>query len=245
MLRISAVSYLNTFPFVFGIQRSGILKDFRLDLDVPSICAENLKSGKADIALVPAGALPEISRYDLISEYCLGAAGDVKTVLLLSEKPLEEIQKVYLDFDSRTSVKLVRVLAEKYWNISPEWENLNPGQAELLVKPESLVAIGDKTFTMRNRFPYVYDLAGEWIKFTGLPFVFAVWIAAKPIPEESITGFNDALTFGVTHIAESLEFLKDKLPGGVDCLDYLENNISFLFDEKKKKGLELFLKYIS
>jgi chorismate dehydratase len=242
---ISAVSYLNTFPFVYGLLRSGHLEDFRLDMEVPSLCARNLKSGEADIALIPAGALPEIPGYRFISPYCLGAVREVKTVLLLSEKPVTEIRKIYLDFDSMTSVRLVRVLAEKYWNIRPEWEPLNPGQAELLVKPESLVAIGDKTFALRPRFPYVYDLAEEWIRFTGLPFVFAVWIALKPIPEEFLLKFNDALSYGINHIPESLDFMKEKLPSDVDCLEYLTNNISYLLDDEKKKGLELFLGSIS
>jgi chorismate dehydratase len=243
-IHISAVSYLNTIPFVYGLLRSNNTGEIHLDLDVPSISAGNLISGKADIALVPVGALPGIPGYRIISPYCLGAVNEVKTVLLLSEKPLQEITRVMLDFDSMTSVRLVKVLASHFWKINPEWEPLNPGQAELLVRPESLVAIGDKTFTLRNRFPYVRDLAAEWISYTGLPFVFAVWVTMKPLPEEFVSRFNEALTYGVTHIQDSLDFMNEKLPQGVDCYEYLTKNISFQFDEKKKQGLELFLSYI-
>lgn len=243
-LRISAVSYLNTFPFVYGILKSGYLKDFRLELDVPSICAKKFKAGKADIALVPAATLPEINDPVIVSGYCLGAVQEVKTVLLLSQKPLKEITRIHLDFDSRTSVQLVRVLAKHYWKIDPLYDTLNPGQAELMIKPESVVAIGDKTFAMRKWFPYVYDLAAEWIDYTGLPFVFAVWVATRDLSEETILNFKNALSFGINHKADSLEFFKDRLPDFDDCLGYLEKNISYEFDEQKKTGLQLFLKLL-
>jgi len=243
-LKISAVSYLNTFPFVYGLLESGLLKNFRLDLDIPSVCAEKMKRGEVDIALVPAGALSEIADYHLISDYCIGAVKNVKTVLLLSHHPLERLDKIYLDFDSRTSVELVKVLARYYWNIRPSFENLRPGEANTLNTTDALVAIGDKTFALRRYYPYVYDLAAEWIQFTGLPFVFAVWVSGKKIPLEITGPFNDSLAWGLDRKAESLEFFKDKLPACEDCLAYLEENISYKLDEKKQQGLELFLNYV-
>jgi len=245
LLKISAVSYLNTIPFVYGILKSGHLENFRLDLDVPSVCAEKLKDGEVDVALVPVGAIPDFDDPFIVSEYCIGAVGKVKTVLLLSQKPLEQIDSIYLDNDSRTSVKLVKVLAENYWKIRPSWNNLNPGQSDRPEKLESLVAIGDKTFELVKQYKYVIDLAEEWYRFTGLPFVFAVWLSKKQLPAIFKDQLNDALSYGLKHKAESLEYFIDKVPLCGDCLSYLENNISFQFDEEKKKGLELFLKYIS
>ena len=243
-LKISAVSYLNTFPFVYGILKSGHLNDFHLDLDVPSACAEKLKNNKVDVALVPTGAIPEFDQSFIVSEYCIGATGRVKTVLLLCNKPLEQIDTIYLDFDSRTSVKLVRILAEHYWKIKPEWNNLKPGQSELPENLGSLVAIGDKTFELVKQYNYVYDLAEEWIRFTGLPIVFAVWLSTKDISQILKEQLNQALSYGIQHKSAALEYFKDKLPSCGDCLDYLENNISFKFNEEKKKGLQLFLHYI-
>jgi len=243
-LKISAVSYLNTFPFVHGILNSGYLENFRLDLDVPSVCAEKLKNGDVDVALVPAGAIPDFDKSFIVSEYCIGATGKVKTVLLLSQKPLERIDKIYLDYDSRTSVKLVKILAEHHWKIDPQWNNLNPGQSEHPENIDSLVAIGDKTFALVKQYNYVYDLAEEWIRFTGLPFVFAAWLSKKPIDESVHESLNNALKWGIDRKAESLDFFRDKLPNCGDCLSYLENNISFQFDDEKKKGMELFLHYI-
>lgn len=244
MLKISAVSYLNTYPFVYGLQRSGLPDKFQLELDVPSVCATKLKNDLADIALVPVGALPDFDHYEFTSRYCIGAVNQVKTVLLLSKVPLNQVNTVHLDFDSRTSVQLVRVLAQQKWGITPDWVGLQPGQASKLTAVESMVAIGDKTFALRAHFPYVYDLAEEWISFTGLPFVFAVWLSLKKVPEKFLIPFENALDFGVRNIPACLNHFKNSLPAGVDCREYLEKNISYFLDEEKRKGLDKFLAYL-
>jgi len=245
LLKISAVSYLNTYPFVFGLRESGLMQNMQLELDVPAICAQKLKNGTVNVALVPVGALPEIGKYHYISDYCIGAVGEVKTVLLLSKVPIDQISHIYLDYDSRTSVELVRVLAKYHWQIDPVWEHLKPGQSESMTGAESMVAIGDKTFNLRSGFPYVYDLAEAWITFSGLPFVFAVWISKEEIPENLLAPFRAALSYGISHKRECLDYFRDKLPAGHDCMSYLEHNISYDFDERKKNGLKLFLSYIT
>jgi chorismate dehydratase len=243
-LKISAVSYLNTFPFVFGLQKSGLLHNFSLELDVPSVCAQKLKDGRVDIALVPVAALPELKEYRYISDYCIGAVGDVKTVLLLSRVPLEHITRVHLDFDSRTSVELVKVLASHWWKIRPQWVDLRAGEASSPRDIESLVAIGDKTFQIRHDFRYSYDLAREWIDFSGLPFVFAAWVSTTKLDDQFLQQFSLALKYGIDHKRECLDYFREKLPAYDDCLGYLENSISYDFDDAKKKGLELFLKLL-
>ncbi|MCX6248632.1 MAG: menaquinone biosynthesis protein [Bacteroidetes bacterium] len=244
LLKISAVSYLNTFPFVYGIERSGLLADYRLELDIPSLCAEKLRKGTVDVALIPVGALSDFASYDFVTDFCIGAVNSVKTVLLLSHKPIEKIREIGLDYDSRTSVRLIKVLARHSWKIDPSWKNLMPGQAATDHGMEAIVAIGDKTFELIKKYPYCYDLAEEWIKFTSLPFVFAAWVTTKTPPPPLLQELNRALNFGVSHISETLEFFKNRLPVGEDCKSYLEKNISYTFDEPKKKGLGLFLDYI-
>ena len=244
-VKISAVSYLNTIPFVYGIMKKTDPCDFILELDVPSMCARKLIHKEVDIALIPVGAIPEVENPELITNYCIGAVQSVKTVVLLSQEPLNNIDKIYLDFDSRTSVQLVKVLAENYWKIKPVWENLLPGEADKITGKDAIVAIGDKTFELVKRYKFVYDLAEEWICFTSLPFVFAAWMSNKELPETTILSLNDALAYGIDHKPDALRFFKDKLPKNVNCLDYLENNISFILDDEKRKGMELFLKYIS
>ncbi|MCX6243298.1 MAG: menaquinone biosynthesis protein [Bacteroidetes bacterium] len=242
--RISAVSYLNTIPFVYGIQSSGNSGDFNLSLDVPSLCAEKLRDHEVDIALVPAGAIPEMKDANIIPGYCIGAVSKVRTVLLLSRKPLEEIRTIHLDFDSKTSVRLVKVLASKFWKINPGWVELGQGMAEHPESIDSLVAIGDKTFDLVNNFPYVYDLAEEWIRYTELPFVFAVWMARKDVPAEVIDKLNAALEFGITHRQDAVANFQSKIPAGIDALEYLTKNISFELDARKQNGLDLFLSYL-
>lgn len=240
-LKISAVSYLNTIPFVYGIRNSGFLDNFHLDLAVPCMCTHNLKTGKSDIALVPVGSFPLIKGIQFAANFCIGAVSPVKTVLLLSHRPLSAIQNIHLDWDSNTSVRLVKLLADKFWNIHPEWTSLKSGEAERSNGIESVVAIGDKTFELVKRFEHVYDLAEEWIKFTSLPFVFAAWVSTKKIPAGVLENFNKALEYGISHKAETIEFFKDSIPQGIDATKYLSENISFDFDTQKKKGLDLFL----
>lgn len=244
-IRISAVSYLNTLPFVYGIKNSGLLADYDLMLDVPSQCARRYENGEADIVLVPAGALPDLRNYRLVPEYCIGSTGNVKTVLLLSQVPLGQIKNIYLDQHSMTSVRLIKILAAQFWKINPAWILPDEKAQADMAKLESTVAIGNKAFLMEKSFNYVYDLSSEWNKFTGLPFVFACWIVRDTLSPDSLKSFKDALAWGLAHKKESIENLFDpKEFPGIDIYEYLEKNIEFIFDEQKHKALNLFLDYI-
>lgn len=243
-IRITAVSYYNTLPFIYGLTHSGLLSGYKLSLDVPSECARKIKANEADIGLIPVGALPGISDYQIIGNLCIGADKNVKSVLLLSNTELSSLKTIYLDNDSRTSVNLVKILAEKFWKITPQWKNLSELSGELS-ENEGMVLIGDKTFGLSSQFQYCYDLAGEWIKFTGLPFVFAVWISRIPLPETFEKSFESALNWGVQNreqsviVAENLHITEQQL------ISYLKNDISYPLDEAKRKGMELFLKFLS
>lgn len=239
-LRISAVSYLNTIPFVYGLKNSGCLKNFCLELDVPSVCADKLIENKVDIGLVPVAVIPKIQTPIIISDYCIGSIGKVNTVLLVSDKPLEKINKIYLDFESRTSVQLVRVLAKNYWKIDVEWKSLNQNSRVDFLELEAAVVIGDKCFDLAKKFKYVYDLSYEWQKFSSLPFVFACWVANKKIAENVKNQFNKAIKFGVENIAKSIE----NVSAEIDLYSYLTKNISYTFDKQKKQAMDLFLKYL-
>jgi len=242
--RITAVSYYNTLPFIYGLTRSDLLSGFELSLDVPSECARKIISEEADIGLIPVGALPLIPEYHLASSLCIGAVRDVKSVLLLSNSSLSDITTIYLDTDSRTSVSLVKVLANKYWNIHPEWKSLTElkGNPDLT---EGMVLIGDKTFGMCRQYPFCYDLAGEWIKYTGLPFVFAVWISRKPLTDSFKASFQAALGWGVEHRAESVVIAEKLHITEQQLISYLNNDISYTLDSAKMQGMELFLKELS
>jgi chorismate dehydratase len=242
-IRISAVSYYNTLPLIYGILNSGLLEEYELKLDVPSACARSLKDGFSDISLIPVGALPGINGYQLIGNYCIGASGNVKTVLLLTNSPLKDLKKIYLDTDSLTSVNLVKILAKRYWHIEVEWVSLDDQPITVPGMNEGVVLIGDKTFGACQHYKYCHDLAGAWFSFTGLPFVFAAWATLKELPETFISQFDKALSWGVNHKKESILLARNLMISESALLKYLENDISFSFDADKRKGLELFLSY--
>ncbi len=242
-IKITAVSYLNTKPFVYGILHSDIINKIEFSLDFPSICAAKLKEGSVDIGLVPVAVIPEINDAKIITDYCISSSGKVRTVILASNVPLSEINTIILDYQSRTSVRLVQILAKKYWQINPRWER---AESDYLQRnfdgTTAAVVIGDRVFEAEKKFSYIYDLGEEWQKMTGLDFVFACWIAHKAIDPEFIAELNKALLYGQTHLAE---VIAENNPLYPDCnLDeYYRENIIYDFDQSKKKGLELFLEY--
>jgi len=243
MLRISAVSYLNSLPFVYGIKNSGFLKNIELSLDVPSVCADKLISGRADIGLVPVAAIPLIKNAQIVSDFCIGADGRVQSVLLISRKPLAEIQKVHLDLESRTSVGLAKVLATEYWKINPEWEPLTANID--FDNIEAAVLIGDKTFSLPKGFTYIYDLAAEWKSFTGLPFVFACWVSNREISSKQEQELNKALAYGVAHTEQAADVKHGIAINRNELLNYLRFSVSYNFDESKRIALKLFLDKLS
>ncbi len=243
-LKITAVSYLNTFPFVHGITKSGLLQDFELDLQIPSLCGKKLVSGETDIALVPVAAIHNHPEFEIYTDFCIGCNGRVKTVLLLSKVPVDKIENIYLDYDSTTSVNLIKVLCKFYWKINPLWIPMK-NSIDQNEKYESIVAIGDKTFELEKKYPFSYDLGEMWRNFTGLPFVFACWAGKKGISKEMIKDLNAALSWGIYHIPESIETNPEKLFIPKDeAIKYLQSDINFILDKDKKDAMQLFYKYL-
>ena len=242
LIRISAISYLNSLPFAWCLEHSSIMDEIELSYDVPSQCADKLLSNKADIGLIPIVETLRMPEHYIVSDLCIGAGNAVRTVVLASETPVDEVSTVYLDSHSRTSVALARILAKHYWNIMPQWKHFSGNITDYPRTGNSAaVVIGDKAFGVRS--PYMYDLAVEWRKFTGLPFVFACWVANKPLDECFISRFNAAMANISANMDSIAEYYRDKTPAGVDLLDYWTNNISYPLTDDKRKGLELFLQY--
>ncbi len=238
--RIAAVSYLNTIPFIYGIEHADNPLRAELLLTPPAICAKNFIEGNADIALLPAAVVPELTSYELLPDYCLGAVGPVRSVILFSYTPVSEVKRIFLDVHSRTSVQLVGWLAKNRWKISPEWYALDDYEQVRYPQPgDAFLMIGDKVFDYEGVAPYAYDLAVEWREATSLPFAFAVWVAKKGTPYEITDHLTEALTFGIEHTYEAvLHYGFDKKP--YDAYDYLTRNIDYLFDNEKHKALQKF-----
>lgn len=244
-IKISAVSYQNTIPFLYGIENSEFIdRNTCVSLDIPSECARKLLDNEVDIGLIPIAVLPLLEKYTIVSDFCIGAEGDVKTVLLLSDVPLNEIERVYLDYQSRTSVNLLIVLAKHFWEINPVFKHARPGYEDEISGTTAGVVIGDRCFSLKDKYNYVYDLSGEWTKFTNLPFVFACWVANKELDAEFVKQFNLALESGTQHIAESIKNYSNHLLNDEELANYLKNDIKFILDDKKRKGLDLFLDYL-
>ncbi len=244
-IRITAVSYANTFPFVYGIENSGLYRNYKLMLFPPAQCAESFANGGCDIALVPVGALPSLPAHKIITSYCIGAVNEVKTVLLLSNKKTEDIKTLGLDLESATSVRLAKVLAKHYWKINPEWRPLNVKNYKDHPDTDAFIVIGDKAIELSRHFTHKHDLAAEWQKFTGLPFVFAVWVGTKNLSEEQITNFTSALKYGVEHISDVVKKYKVSVDPYFDIEAYYRINIDYRLDEVKKESLRKFLNFVA
>lgn len=239
-IRISAVSYANTYPFLLGIEKYLNRGDFELSCDVPAVCAQKLITDEVDLGLIPVAGIPLIPDPQIITDYCIGSVGTVKTVLLMSKVPLEDITTVYLDKESRTSVNLIKVLAEKLWCKSWDYKEL-PSDFEQNQQITSMVLIGDKTQKV-STFPYQYDLSEAWFELTQKPFVFATWVTNKTLPEDFIKDFNLALQKGLEHIPEAIQKYNPGLDYNLE--EYLKTYISYPFDKSKKVALDLFLGYL-
>ncbi|HTD97960.1 MAG TPA: menaquinone biosynthesis protein [Mucilaginibacter sp.] len=241
-IRISAVSYTNTKPFLYGIQNTAIIDQIDLSLDMPSDCAQKLIDDKVDIGLIPVAATLSLPNWEIVSDYCIGANGPVNSVFIFSNCDIKEVKTVQLDPQSRTSNNLAKVLLKNWWKVEPQLI-INAGDyAESTDVNTAFVQIGDRTFGKKAQYKYVYDLSEQWKNLTGLPFVFAAWIANKPIPKEFTDEFNVSLKFGLNHRAELLKELPTRSDFNLE--DYLMHKLDFELTEDKKKALYLFLDYI-
>lgn len=237
--RISAVNYLNTKPFLYGIFKSDLHETIDLQLDIPSVCASKMLNGDVDLGLVPVAVIPRLVDPQIVMDYCIGSVGKVKTVALFSEVPIDAVQSIYLDYHSRTSVELLKILLKKYWAKDPVLLDAGPGFEAKISGTTAGLVIGDRTIGLEYRYPHVYDLGEMWTEFTGLPFVYAAWVANKPLPPAFLDRFNAALKLGIDSIPQLLYILPTPTKG-FDLKTYFTENISYDLDVAKKAGLTRF-----
>lgn len=240
MIKVTAVSYLNTKPFLYGIFKSGLEREIDLSLDIPAECARKLASGEAGMGLVPVAAFPEIPEVRIISDYCIGSTGTVKTVCIFADCPMEELTHLYLDYHSRTSVELAKILLKEYWKTQPVLLPAQPGFEAKIGRTTGGLVIGDRAIAAAKKHGHVYDLGEAWQQHTGLPFVFAAWVSNRPLDEGFIARFNAALRLGIGHIPQLMFILPAPQPG-FDLQRYFTENISYELDAKKRQGLDLFM----
>lgn len=245
-MTITAINYLNTVPMIYGIEHGGIVPQAGLRIAVPSACADAAKAGATDIALVPVAEVPSIVGGKIITDFCISASGAVDTVALLSNTPLRDIHTIYLDWHSRTSVQLVRILARELWGNYDRISWVESCQEQglsvydrALPQGHAVLAIGDKVFGVQGRYTFKTDLALEWQRLTGLPFVFAVWVAVTEQGVAYENTLNKALAWGVAHTDQAIR--ADKKGYDFDLAHrYLTQNIQFNLTNSGRKAIELF-----
>jgi chorismate dehydratase len=238
--RIGAVSYLNTRPLLLGLAQEGFKNRIDLVKSYPAKIAQELLAGQIDIGLVPVAIIPQLTHPHIISNYVIGTNGAVASVALFSQVPIDEIKSIYLDYQSRTSVQLLKILLAQFWKKEVEFLAATERYIDQISGTTAGLIIGDRALDNLNKFPYMYDLGLAWKQHTGLPFVFAAWVANQPIPAEFMAAFDTANEYGLAHLDEVIALIPAQ-EQVYDLHKYYTENISYVYDEEMKQGLERFL----
>jgi chorismate dehydratase len=249
-LRISAISYLNTAPLMWDFEQGRGGKDFDITYTVPSQCAAELQRGTADIGIIPSAAYASIPNLSILPGVAIASRQAVRSILLVSRRPMNEIRTVALDNSSLTSVALTRVLFEKYWGGAREFSSLPPNLDSMLESHDAALLIGDPALKVDRAKYQTWDLAEEWIHFTGKPFVFAFWAvrqeALKASSLDLAAIFLESRDHGLEP-ANLTQIAKTWAPKiGLqedDVVQYLTSNIYYYLDEAALEGLRLFYRY--
>ena len=235
-IKVGAVSYLNTKPMVHFFEQG--LLSATIDFDYPANVAQRLLDKSIDVGLVPVAVIPQLESPQIVSEFCIATDGEVASVCLFSEVPFDQVETILLDYQSKSSVGLLKILLRHHWKINPELTAANAGYENQIVSTTAGLVIGDRALLKRKSAKYVYDLGSAWKEMTGLPFVFAVWLANKELSQTFLREFNNAIEMGLNHIPEiaaSLDF------EAYDLLHYYNHNINYRLDHKKRTAIDKYL----
>ena len=243
--RISIVSYLNSIPFIYGVKNHTIYKNLHLSLHIPSVSAKKFLNNEIDIGLVPVAAINKLQNFNIFSNYCIGSNGKVDTVCVFSDTPIYAVEEILIDYHSITSVNLLKLLLKNFYNINPNLKKTTHGFEKKISKSQAALVIGDKAFSLHKKHKYVYDLSEAWFKMTGLPFVFACWIAKKEISQKILNEINSSFLYGINNIDCALKSKKINNIDNKTVKFYLKNRISYKFDIQKKKAMAIFLEQIT
>ena len=272
-LRISIVQYLNTAPLVWGFTNGPLQGKYDLSFTVPSQCAEDLRAGRADVAIIPAIEYPRIPGLAILPEMAIASKIQVRSLLIVSKKPIKQVKNFALDSSSRSTQVLTRILCAEKWRIVPQFAEALPDLTEMLHNADAALLIGDPALRVslgieKNSWPgspsqtvcqaatlgitgselfCVYDVVAEWRALTGLPAVLAVWAVRRELATAELTAdFMASRDFGLSHLSEiSYEAAQDlELPQPA-LESYLRDNIDFSLDAENRRGLELYFEHAS
>ncbi|MGB2635435.1 MAG: menaquinone biosynthesis protein [Candidatus Acidiferrum sp.] len=265
-LRISIVQYLNTAPLVRGFTRGPLRGKYQLSFTVPSQCAEALRSGEVDIAIIPAIEFQRIEGLVALPNLSIASKISVRSLLLVSKKPIHDVRRIALDRSSRSTQALVRILCAKRWHIAPEFFEADPDLPGMLGDADAALLIGDPALRLALGFEtvakrdaageslvpaeaaglpsspplFLYDVVEKWRALTSFPAVLAIW-AARPaaVTPAVIRDFQDSLAFGMQHVAEiSAEASRELNLPADKIARYLSENIDYTLDGENLRGLQ-------
>ncbi len=242
--RIAASSYLNTAPLIWSFIKGSQRDAVQLFTDTaPARCAEMLANNEVDAALVPVIESQRISGVEIIPDVCVGSRSAVRSVVLVTRRNnLKKVERVALDNSSRTSVALVKIIFREFLKFEPQWEISPPDLKSMLLKGDAALIIGDPAMKIpRDQF-LVFDLATLWHEYTGLGFVFAMWMArTESVATVRSIDFAAARDEGLAHLDDIASRYETQLGLSRDEIsEYLTRNIAFTLDEDMKKGMNLF-----
>lgn len=249
-LRISAISYLNTVPLMWDFEHGTAGADFDISYTVPSSCAAALQAGTADIGIIPAAAYTQIPDLVILPNVAIAARRAVRSILLISKLPLNQIRSIALDSSSMTSVALTKVLFERWLGGGRTFTSMAPNLEVMLSGHDACMVIGDTALRVERSRYQTFDLAEEWIRFTGKPFVFAFWAVRRTALENCTQNlaavFQASAEHGlqpesVAHIAR--EWAPQLGISEAEIRQYLTENIHYQLDPGCIEGLQLFYRY--
>jgi chorismate dehydratase len=269
-LRISIVEFLNTAPLVWGFTDGPLTGKYDLSFTLPSQCAEALRRGDADIAIIPAIEYQRMENVVVLPGMGVAANGEVRSILVVAKRPIEKVKRIALDTSSRSSAALVRLLAAEHWKIHPEFVDAPPDPSEMLKVADAALVIGDpalrialKMEALAGKAPsgeecckgdpesmpvpgfetlFVYDVAFQWQELTGKPCVLAIWAGRRnAVTEEILADFEASKAYGLGRIREISEGASLKLDLPARALErYLSENIHFGLEDEYLGGLRLY-----
>jgi chorismate dehydratase len=270
-VRISIVEYLNTAPLVRGFTHGTLRGKYELSFTVPSQCAEALRSGAVDVAIIPAIEYQRIPDLVVLPNLSIASKESVRSLLLVSKKPIQEVARIALDRSSRSTQALTRILCEKFWHIAPEFFEAAPDLSEMLEHADAALLIGDPALRLAvacspraqrdasgdvvstaslaglsgNGPVYIYDIVEKWRAMTSLPAVLAIWAARREtVTAALVQDFQDSLAYGLEHVdaIASEAAVEMKLPAG-ELRRYLLENIDYHLDEENLRGLTRYYEF--
>jgi chorismate dehydratase len=251
-LRISAISYLNTAPLMWDFEHGRAGEAFDISYTLPAQCAASLHNGSADIGIIPAAAYCSTPDLAIIPGVAIASRRAVRSILLVSKVPLDDIRTVALDTSSMTSVALTKVLFARWWSGQRMFSAMAPDIGSMLEQHDAGLVIGDPALQIDRSRYVTYDLAEEWIRFTGKPFVFAFWAVRQAALRDAASNADLASLFQQSRdhglVPKNVGLIaREWAPrlglSNAMLRDYLTHSIHYSLDAECLAGLRLFYQY--